>query len=177
MAIVSLIIAHYQQRAHILLCNFSKTQPSPTEQERKQCPLHVQQQRVSLILQTQNWCCILIIISHKQEREFSDLRWQKTSSTEINSHPDEKHVVQKGILGYWKIFTVNIGRFILSNQSHLFSFLVVIGKAAVIFCLKDLTWTLSLGTSLVLRVPRMRSFTEHSLTVHRMQQLNKECCD
>lgn len=136
MAIVSLIIAHYQQRAHIFLCNFNKTQPSPTDQKRNWCLLHVQQKRVSLIVQTQNWCCFLIIISHKQKREFSDLRWQKASCTEINSHPNKKHIMQKGILGYWKIFRVNIGHFILSNQSHLF--LVVIAKAAVIFCLKDL---------------------------------------
>lgn len=84
MGIGSLVITHYKQRPCIFLWSFKKPQPSPTDEERNQCPLHVQQQKFLLILQMQSWYWFWIIISHQQKTEFSDFRWQKTSCAEIN---------------------------------------------------------------------------------------------
>lgn len=147
MGVVSLIITHYKQRACIFLCSFNKPQPSPIDQERNQCPLHVQQQNFSLILQMQSWYWFLNIISHKQKSEFSDFRWQKASCADIN-------------LSLCRAFYWDTERYLQSllvilpfQLKVIFLFSCGSLQGSCHFCLKDFTWTLSFGISLVLCLP------------------------
>lgn len=116
--IVSLIITYNKWRGWVFLCRSNKPQTSQADQERNQCSLHIQQQKVShsseaklvlvfnySFLQAEQWVCRFQVGKGK-------------------SYRDKHCFVPLFLLGCWNIVTVNIGCFIFSIQRYLLLFLL-----------------------------------------------------